>query len=72
MSRGVEHHLRVKAAAAGVRNPFCLCCGQMRERHGGTLCRECRDWAGRAVLRARRIQLRKTFALLDGGREVRA
>lgn len=71
MTRAAEHRLRVEALDTGTRNPFCLSCGGPRERFGASLCRECCGWANRAVLRARRLALRATFALLDGGREVR-
>lgn len=72
MTRAAEHLLRVRALSTGQRNPFCLACGGPRERFGASLCRECIAWANRAVLRARRIALRRSFAILDGGREVRA
>jgi len=66
-----EHKLRMLAVGAG-RNPFCLSCGQHRERFGASVCRECAAWANRAVVRAARIRLRRSFAVIDGGLEVRA
>ncbi len=68
MSAEAEHRLRTSALAGGIRNPFCLCCGGSREKWGGTLCRECATWANRLMLRASRLKLRASFALLDGGR----
>lgn len=67
-----EHKLRVLAVESGQRNPFCLSCGQHRERFGPSLCRVCLAWANKANLRAARVKLRASFALLDGGREVKA
>lgn len=74
MTRAIEHALRVKAVHYGP-NPFCACCGQLRERHGAGLCRECATWANRYALRISRLRyrasLRAAFALIDGGRIIR-
>lgn len=67
MTRATEHRLRVAALGTGQRYPFCLVCGGPRSRFGASLCHECIGWANRAVLRARRIALRASFAMLDGG-----
>lgn len=67
-----EHKLRMLAVEGGRRNPFCLSCGQHRERFGPSLCRECAAWANRAALRVARHKLRASFSLIDGGREIRA
>jgi len=72
ISVGSEHKLRMLAVEGGTRNPFCLSCGQPRERFGASLCRECGDWANRATLRAARRKLRASFSIIDGGREVRS
>lgn len=66
-----EHRMRVQALATGPRNPFCLSCGQLRERHGGTICRECGGVYSRGIAWCKRRELRASFALIDGGRTVR-
>lgn len=73
MSRAQEHQLRIKALAQGIACPFCLSCGGPRERHGGTICRECLDVYNRAFLkRARRMiedaRRPATLRLVPGGR----
>lgn len=72
MSGAVEHHLRIKALAAGLRNPFCVSCGGHRERFGASVCRDCAGWANRAVLRVSRRRLRATFSIIDGGLEAKS